>query len=160
MPCFSEPRGGPLEPAPGRPVPRLRVPLGLCCAAAITLGALPWSEIKFERLWGAGLGPRGWETTAGMTCAMASSLALVLLLIEGRSAQAQRAAAPGLLLATWLAALAMLQRWWLGAEPLRGVTAADTGAFGLALLCTLAAAAVAAWRQRPVPGYSSSGPPT
>jgi hypothetical protein len=125
------------EPAPPDPLPSRERRLWtflLFAAAAVTAIATrwPWLRVKFERLFavhaqGSGLGPPGWQSTAGFTCLCTSLLVAVMALAETGSPTSRQAVRPGSLLLAGIALVALLFDGLQGPGSLRGVSAVWTG---------------------------------
>lgn len=125
------------DPAPPDPPPsrerRLWTFVLFAAAAATALATRwPWLRVKFEQLFATqghahGLGPPGWQSTAGFTCLCTSLLVAVMALAESGSPTSRQAVRPGSLLVAIIALLTLLFEGLQGPGTLRGVTAAWTG---------------------------------
>lgn len=120
----------------------------MACLATTLTAWLPWTEVLHPRLWGAASGPRGVDTTAGFTAFAASALGLLLSTLDDRSPAAREAVRPGLLAATFAAAVAMGAEVWAGAQDIREVTAAFTLPFHVAAAGAAVAFVAAVLRHR------------
>lgn len=129
-----------LPPAPApRPDQRGTRLLLVGVALAMVAALQPWLRVRFDRLFGDGLGPPGWQSSAGFTCLCSCALVGVLTLAESGSSASRHAVRPASLLLVTLSTLVLLGEWWRGPGLLRGVTAQWTLAFygaslGLGLL--------------------------
>ena len=103
-------------------------------ALAVFAATRPWLQVRFESLFGAHLGPPGWQSSAGFTCLCSSALIGVLALTETQSTTTREAVRPASLLLATLCGLVLLLQWWQGPGHLRGVSARWTWAFWLALV--------------------------
>jgi len=145
------------EPELPRASPFGRGLLLLGSGLSLLAASQPWTRVAFPRLWGAGDGPRGYDTVGGMTCSITCALVVVTALFGDRSPATRQAVAPGALLLSWLAVSAMALQCWHGAGSLRGGTAEFTAAFALGFAGAVLAALACTWRWRQIAPRRRSG---
>ncbi|MBM3974117.1 MAG: hypothetical protein FJ301_08470 [Planctomycetes bacterium] len=122
-------------PEPPRPPQPVGAGWRRALLASAALAALattqPWIAVRFESLFGAHVGPPGWQSSAGFTCLCSCLLVAMMALAETRARSTQEAARPASVLLVGLSALALAYEWRGGPGLLRGVTATWTSAWWL-----------------------------
>jgi hypothetical protein len=122
----------PRRPAPGGS--RWRRTLYASAALAAFATTQPWVAVRFDRLFGAHVGPPGWQSSAGFTCLCSCLLVAMMAMSETKARATQDATRPASALLVGVCALALGYEWRGGPGLLRGVTATWTQAWWLLAL--------------------------
>lgn len=129
LPAFAPTPEPPRPPAPAGALWRRALLASAALAAFAT--TQPWIAVRFQSLFGAHVGPPGWQSSAGFTCLCTCLLVAMMALAETRAKSTQEAARPASVLLVGLSALALAYEWRGGPGLLRGVTATWTMAWWL-----------------------------
>lgn len=150
----------PEPPRPPRPTTArwLRALLASAAVAAFAT-TQPWIAVRFQGLFGAHVGPPGWQSSAGFTCLCTCALVAMMALAETRARSTQEAARPASVLLVALTVLALAYEWRDGPGTLRGVTATWTKSWWLLAASLPALLAVCLARCRPAQSGTTPGSP-
>ena len=148
----------PQPPRPPQPA-GARWRRALLASAAVSAFATtqPWIAVRFASLFGAHVGPPGWQSSAGFTCLCTCLLVAMMALAETRAKSTQEAARPASVLLVALTVLALAYEWRGGPGTLRGVTATWTKAWWLLAASLPALLAACLVRCRPSQAGASPG---
>lgn len=149
----------PEPPRPQRPAGARWLRLLLASAAIAAFATTqPWIAVRFQGLFGAHVGPPGWQSSAGFTCLCTCMLVAMMALAETRAKSTQEAARPASVLLVALSALALAFEWRGGPGMLRGVTATWTSAWWLLAASLPALLAACLMRCRAAKPGAAPGP--